>query len=391
MSGIRTSFLPKGSKKDAKESKNQHATQDHTPAQVAPTPLAVQPQAPFGHQQQFEAHAGQYGSPPLQYGQQQQQYQQQQQQQPSSAAGQVPGTTAYSGANFINPVSGLPGTSSPVSQRESIIGATPSSSAPPVSTTAPAQAALAGRQDSFQSEASAQVATPQFQQHSFQQQPGQQFQQHQQQQFQQQQQQQQQQQHQSPYATNAVQSTVPAIAPVLQQQQQQPPTSVAPTIVTPAIAEPEPQGAQITQENSLRRLSNSSFNNTTLSPETLGAASAASAAIHAARLSTSGSPVSTPVKADNQVFNPYQLIPNQQQQQQQPMVTQQEQRQQAPGSPLSDAGSRISVQSGASEVRNLDVIARAQAMFDFPGEDPGDLPFKVGDIINVIEFCKSSP
>ncbi|OAQ36479.1 SH3-domain-containing protein, partial [Linnemannia elongata AG-77] len=28
----------------------------------------------------------------------------------------------------------------------------------------------------------------------------------------------------------------------------------------------------------------------------------------------------------------------------------------------------------------------AQAMFDFPGEDPGDLPFKVGDIINVIEF-----
>jgi hypothetical protein len=34
------------------------------------------------------------------------------------------------------------------------------------------------------------------------------------------------------------------------------------------------------------------------------------------------------------------------------------------------------------------VIARAQALFDFPGEDEGDLPFKTGDIINVIEFCK---
>ena len=44
--------------------------------------------------------------------------------------------------------------------------------------------------------------------------------------------------------------------------------------------------------------------------------------------------------------------------------------------------------SDTSEVRNIQVIARAQAMFDFAGEDEGDLPFKVGDILNVIEFCK---
>ena len=44
--------------------------------------------------------------------------------------------------------------------------------------------------------------------------------------------------------------------------------------------------------------------------------------------------------------------------------------------------------SDTSEVRNIQVIARAQALFDFPGEDEGDLPFKVGDIINVIEYCK---
>ena len=44
--------------------------------------------------------------------------------------------------------------------------------------------------------------------------------------------------------------------------------------------------------------------------------------------------------------------------------------------------------SDTSEVRNVQVIARAQALFDFPGEDEGDLPFKAGNIINVIEFCK---
>ncbi|KAH7059559.1 hypothetical protein BKA57DRAFT_445169 [Linnemannia elongata] len=134
----------------------------------------------------------------------------------------------------------------------------------------------------------------------------------------------------------------------------------------------------------LSSVSNSSFNNASLRPETIDAANAASAAIQAARLSTSSASVPGQVKMDSPVASPYQQ--QQQQQQQQPMVAQQEQRQQAPGSPLSEAGSRLSVQSGASEVRNLEVIARAQAMFDFPGEDPGDLPFKVGDIINVIEF-----
>ncbi|KAK3823446.1 MAG: hypothetical protein J3Q66DRAFT_437795 [Benniella sp.] len=42
--------------------------------------------------------------------------------------------------------------------------------------------------------------------------------------------------------------------------------------------------------------------------------------------------------------------------------------------------------SSASEVRNAPVIARAKALYDFPGEDEGDLPFKVGDIINVTDF-----
>ncbi|KAK3823447.1 MAG: hypothetical protein J3Q66DRAFT_143193 [Benniella sp.] len=42
--------------------------------------------------------------------------------------------------------------------------------------------------------------------------------------------------------------------------------------------------------------------------------------------------------------------------------------------------------SDTSEIRNVPVIARAQALFDFAGEDEGDLPLKVGDIINVIEY-----
>ncbi|KAF8984254.1 ESCRT-0 subunit protein hse1 [Haplosporangium bisporale] len=57
-----------------------------------------------------------------------------------------------------------------------------------------------------------------------------------------------------------------------------------------------------------------------------------------------------------------------------------------PGSPASEAGSRLSTFSTDSEIRNLQVIARAQAMFDFAGEDEGDLAFKVGDIINVIAY-----
>ncbi|KAF9146947.1 ESCRT-0 subunit protein hse1 [Mortierella sp. GBA39] len=386
MSGIRTSFMPKGSKKDSKESKeakeakNQHAAQDSpSQIQVAPASLTVQPQAPFGQQQQFEGHPGQYGNTSLQY--------RQHQQQPPFPGGQAPGQGGYNGANFASPVSGAPG-SSPVSQRESIAGATSGSGALPAAAAAPANFAAPGRQDSFQSEVSAQIATPQAQQ-----QPG--LQQHfQQQQFQQQQQAQQQQfhqqqldqQHQSPYATNAVQPALPAVAPLFQQQQQ-PPASAAPITVASAVTVPDSQGAQANDDKALRRLSsvsNSSFNNASLKPETINAANAASAAIQAARTSTSSASLPGQVKVDSPVTSPYQQ--QQQQQQQQPMVAQQEQRQQAPGSPLSDAGSRISVQSGASEVLNMEVIARAQAMFDFPGEDPGDLPFKVGDIINVIGF-----
>ncbi|KAG0316060.1 hypothetical protein BGZ97_007480 [Linnemannia gamsii] len=57
-----------------------------------------------------------------------------------------------------------------------------------------------------------------------------------------------------------------------------------------------------------------------------------------------------------------------------------------PDSPSSDAGSQDSDQTYTSEMRTLEVIARAQAMFDFLGEDCGDLPFKVSDVINIIEF-----
>ncbi|KAF9934161.1 ESCRT-0 subunit protein hse1 [Linnemannia zychae] len=366
MSGIRTSFLPKGHKKDNKESKEtkgQHVTQD-SPAPVVPVPASFQPHAPFGHQQQF--------------GQQQHQYHQQ----PPFAGGQVLGQAPPNGANF-----GIPSGGTPVSQREGTIGSTPTNSGPLAATSGPALVSIPGRQDSFQSEASAQVAAPQFQQqhgthqHIQQQQSFQQQQQYQQQ-FQAQQQHQLHQQNQSPYAANASQSTVPGAASTTQQQQ--PLASAAPTIVAPA----EHQNAHPNQEKSLRRLSdvsNASFNNASLRPETIEAANAATAAIQAARLSTSGGSSPLQPKADTLAANPYQQQ-QQQQQEQQPMVAQQEQRQQAPGSPLSDAGSRVSDYSGTSEVRNLEVIARAQALFDFPGEDPGDLPFKVGDIINVIEF-----
>jgi hypothetical protein len=89
--------------------------------------------------------------------------------------------------------------------------------------------------------------------------------------------------------------------------------------------------------------------NSILNPEVSEAASAASAAIEAARMTAIDGVRETPT------------------------------------SPTTENSNR---QSGISEVRNVQVIARAQAMFDFAGEDEGDLPFKVGDIINVIEFCK---
>ncbi|KAF9332494.1 hypothetical protein BG006_004636 [Podila minutissima] len=114
-------------------------------------------------------------------------------------------------------------------------------------------------------------------------------------------------------------------------------------------------------------------------------AAAATAAIKAARLSTSSTSLPLNGKGDStESSNPYQQ--QQQQQQQQPVVQAQAQAQPIPSSPASEAGSRLSTFSVDSEIRNLQVIARAQAMFDFAGEDEGDLAFKVGDIINVIAY-----
>ncbi|KAF9349593.1 hypothetical protein BGX34_001714 [Mortierella sp. NVP85] len=54
--------------------------------------------------------------------------------------------------------------------------------------------------------------------------------------------------------------------------------------------------------------------------------------------------------------------------------------QETPTSSTSEYNSEI------SETRNIQVIALARALFDFAGKNEGDLPFKVGNIINVIEF-----
>ncbi|KAK3844311.1 MAG: SH3 domain-containing protein [Linnemannia gamsii] len=43
-------------------------------------------------------------------------------------------------------------------------------------------------------------------------------------------------------------------------------------------------------------------------------------------------------------------------------------------------------QQNVPEIRHLKVLARAQALYDFPGGDTGDLLFKTGDIISVIEY-----
>ncbi|KAG9321079.1 hypothetical protein KVV02_008360 [Mortierella alpina] len=176
-----------------------------------------------------------------------------------------------------------------------------------------------------------------------------------------------------------------------QQQQQQHSAVVSPAVTAPAAKESghaEPIPTSAVQDQSSRRLSslsNSSFNGAAFRPETIGAATAASAAIQAARRSTTSSPLQSHGAKNEGASNPYQIP----QEQQQPMVQQQEHRQQVPGSPVSEAGSRLSTLSTISEVRNLQVIARAQAMFDFAGEDEGDLPFKVGEIINVIEYLNA--
>ncbi|KAF9153958.1 ESCRT-0 subunit protein hse1 [Linnemannia schmuckeri] len=60
-------------------------------------------------------------------------------------------------------------------------------------------------------------------------------------------------------------------------------------------------------------------------------------------------------------------------------------------------GNSISMQSSDTDsheldrlssfgIRTLKVIGLVQAVFSFPQEDDGDLPFKVGDIINVVDY-----
>jgi hypothetical protein len=56
--------------------------------------------------------------------------------------------------------------------------------------------------------------------------------------------------------------------------------------------------------------------------------------------------------------------------------------------PFSPTSENSNGQFGISEAPNVPVIARVQASYDFEGFDEGDLSFKAGDIINVIEFCK---
>ncbi|KAG0288225.1 hypothetical protein BGZ96_007975 [Linnemannia gamsii] len=53
---------------------------------------------------------------------------------------------------------------------------------------------------------------------------------------------------------------------------------------------------------------------------------------------------------------------------------------------IEQCNTQDSYQSYTPEIRTLKVIARAQALFDFPGEDQGDLPFKKDNIINIIEY-----
>ncbi|KAF9579571.1 ESCRT-0 subunit protein hse1, partial [Lunasporangiospora selenospora] len=120
------------------------------------------------------------------------------------------------------------------------------------------------------------------------------------------------------------------------------------------------------------------------------AASAASAAIHAARMSVAMSSSSIPHASPSvgPVPGPYQSAVEPQEQ---PVVQiPQQMLSGGPNSPGgSDVGSRLSVQSTLSEQRQMDVITRAQAKFDFAGEDEGDLSFKKGDIINVIELVNN--
>ncbi|KAF9565126.1 ESCRT-0 subunit protein hse1 [Mortierella alpina] len=382
MSAIRSSLLKETKKdgKDGKDGKSSHPSHQDSFSQGQPGPAAMAapapPQAQFGQSSQF-------GLPPSQFAPTQGQHGHSQ---PQFAQGQAPMS--------LPPTSGQPS----LMQAN---GRSVSGNAEHALTSAPAPSH--SRQEGSSSEPPMQQhQQPQHQQPQQSQldhQPLNQGQQHQQGHYAAQSQQQHQQQG---LSSKAVEQ------PAAQQQQQQQEQDSQrqhyeqyqhqqhSTVASPAVtgtaskdsshAEPIPTSA--VQDQSSRRLSslsNSSFNGAAFRADTLGAATAASAAIQAARRSTTSPPLQSHSAKNEGGSNPYQIS----HEQQQPMVHQQEHRQQAPGSPASEAGSRLSTLSTVSEVRNLQVIARAQAMFDFAGEDEGDLPFKVGDIINVIEYLNA--
>ncbi|KAG0353817.1 ESCRT-0 subunit protein hse1 [Gamsiella multidivaricata] len=367
MSAIRSTLLHKDPKRDSKDGKGHHSTYPESPSHPASTGAFPPSQTQHGSQQaQFGPSHSHYGAPSSQYGPPQ----------PHLVQGQAPVSAPYGAGQPVSAISGAPLSAA-------------LTAGPALGSAAPVQAPIHGRNESFQSDSNAASATPQLQQQHYQlQQPIQQQQQGQQHPYQMQQQQSYQGQQQQPVASQ----------PSGQQQQQyhhqlQPAVSLQ---TTPAMGvegnQAEPLATHTDQNKSMDRpsnMSNSSFNST-LSPETheaasaASAASAAAAAIQAARLTTSSSPgPSQSVHPEGAITGPYQTPI---QPQPQPSVQQQEQSHPVPASPTSDTGSRVSI---TSEVRNIQVIARAQALFDFAGEDEGDLPFKVGDIINVIEFLNA--
>ncbi|KAF9113999.1 hypothetical protein BGX27_000392 [Mortierella sp. AM989] len=324
MNAIRSSLLPK-EKKDSKDNKD---GKDGRNTQITSQENIMSPQQQYGPSQ------GQFGAPPSQYGPPQSQHSQ----------GQIQTSTPYNVGHPMNPVSGAPNSAVAIG------------------------ASLHDPRESLQGNPSAPLPISQNQQQQYQQQI---YLQQQQQPAQQQIQRQSVQQ--PTYQEQPVNAQVSGQhVPVQQQHGQLPAPSV----------EIHQAGPVVAQDKDIRSPSNasiSSFNGAGPRHEGLDAASAASAAIDAARHSSSSLSTATHnARMDGPVAGPYQTLT----QPQQPMVQIPEQQQQPPGSPVSDAGSRVSV----SEVRSIQVIARAQAMYDFAGEDEGDLPFKVGDTINVIEF-----
>ncbi|KAG0337453.1 ESCRT-0 subunit protein hse1, partial [Podila humilis] len=360
MSALRSSFIPKDIKKDSKDHKDKDhdrkAHDQHAQHGIQHPPVHEE-HLGAGHMnmQQHPMGPNQFAHGPYNTALQQQQMQhlqqnQQFQQQPSQQ---------------------FPAGSNPAQQRESFIGMSAGTGVTPVSlqTQHPVSyAPVSGQGQPDPVHVQQQQPQPTY--------PTQQVppmqQQQQQQQFAQAQQQQ---------------------LPFPLQQQNPPPQQPPSSQDTPTLIEPMDGQQKSLPHNDMRL----SFNAESLLPdpkESGSAASAAAAAIKAARISTSSS--SLPLHQGNDgsaveqiAQNPYQQQQQQQgqqQQQQQPIVQTVPQQQAIPGSPLSDAGSRLSTFSSDSDIRNFQVIARAQAMFDFAGEDEGDLAFRVGDIINVIAY-----